>query len=253
MVEARSEAGLDRGSALGLALVVAVLAMLGTAGAAPAATVTEFSAGITPGINGGPPILATGDSMMRYLDGRLEGELKLIQEVSFHSDVRIGSEISKDHWVRRARQQVRKYQPRATVIFMGAAEGFNMPHARCCGKAWVAEYADRVEKMIRSYSRKGRAEVYWLTLPAPRDARRDRIFAQVNRAIRRAVRTSGPHAHLVDAWAVLTPRGRYRRTMLWEGRRVVVRTRDGAHLASAGHAIVTPLILDAMRKDGLVP
>jgi len=248
MVEAGWASDRTRGSVVGLALVIAVLALLG-----PAVYLGSRPDGIAPGPGEGPRILATGDSMMRYLDGRLKDKLGRIQQVSFpRSDIRIGSGISKDDWVGIARRQVREHQPRATVVFMGAADGFPMPHALCCGEAWIAEYARRAKKMVRAYSRKGRAEVYWLTLPAARDARRGRIFKAVNRAIRRAVRSS-EQAHLVDAGAVFTPGGRYRRTMLWEGRQVVVRTPDGVHLTSGAHAIAAPLIRDAMRRDGLLP
>lgn len=251
MVEARLDSGPNKRSALGPALVVAVLALLGTAGAAPSATSGPDR--IAAGGNAGPRIFATGDSMMRYLDGRLKSDLERIQDVSFRTDVRIGSGISKDNWVGISRQQVRQHRPRATIVFIGAADGFHMPGAPCCRKAWIAEYADRVTKIIRAYARKGQADVYWLTLPAPQDSRRQGIFRAVNRAIRRAARSSGPAAHIVDTWAVFTPGGRYRRTMLWEGRQVVVRTPDGVHLTSGAHAIAAPLIRDAMRRDGVFP
>ena len=79
------------------------------------------------------------------------------------------------------------------------------------------------------------------------------IFPKVNRAIRRAVRASGPDAHVVDAWGASTPGGRYRRTMLWHGMRVNVRHPDGIHLVPAGAAIVAERIVKAMLRDGVIP
>ena len=243
------EVRLKSGSHRRLALVAATLAFLGTAGAQAGTGGAE--AGQAP--DGQPRILATGDSMMRYTDGRLKSDLLRTQDVAFFSDIRIGTGISKtqDNWTRNAGRQARKYLPTATVVFLGAAEGFHMPGARCCGTRWIYAYAKRVKKMIRAYARNG-AHVYWLTLPAARDTRRHRIFRSVNRGIRRAVRTSGPRAHLVNVAAVLTPRGRYRRTMHWQGQQVIVRTEDGVHLTSGGHAVVTPLIIAAMRRDGVI-
>ena len=74
------------------------------------------------------------------------------------------------------------------MVFVGANEGFAMPGAggaeiECCGPDWAAEYAYRARAMIDTYRRGGDARVYWLTVPAPRDADRARISRSVNAAI----------------------------------------------------------------------
>lgn len=206
-----------------------------------------------PARSEGPTVLATGDSMMRGVDRRLEDELARLGQVSFVSDVQIGSTVTTDHWVRRARRQARRHLPSATVVFIGANDGFDMPGARCCRRPWVHKYEDRVRNMIRAYSREGLGDVFWVTLPAARSGRRRRIFPKINRAIRRAVRSKPVHAHLVDAWDVFTPAGRYRRTMLWKGTRVEVRSPDGVHLRSSGPSIAAELIRQAMVTRADVP
>jgi hypothetical protein len=202
----------------------------------------------------GPRILVTGDSMMRGVDGGLQQELEAIQELSFRSEVHIGEGVTKAPWVRRARRQAREHVPNATVAFMGANDCFDMFRAPCCREKWVAKYEDRVTRMIRAYLREGRAEAYWLTLPASsmRSARRRFIFPKINAAIRRAVEASGPHAHLVDAWTVFTPGGQYRTTMPWKGAELVVRSADGVHLSKPGQGIAAELIRDALLADGVV-
>jgi hypothetical protein len=201
----------------------------------------------------GPHILVTGDSMMRGVDRSLRQELEAIQELSFESDVHIGEGVTIAPWVRRARRQAREHVPNATVAFMGANDCFDMFRAPCCREKWVAKYEARVTRMIRAYSREGRAEVYWLTLPASsrRSARRRQIFPKINAAIGRAVKASGPHAHLVDAWTVFTPGGQYRNTMLWKGAELVVRAVDGVHLSRTGQGIAAELIRDALLADGV--
>ena len=202
----------------------------------------------------GPHILVTGDSMMRGVDRSLRLELEGIQELSFQSDVHIGEGVTTAPWVRRARRQAREHVPDATVAFMGANDCFDMFRAPCCREKWEAKYEDRVTRMIRAYSREGTAEVYWLTLPASStwSARRRQIFPKINAAIRRAVTASGPHAHLVDAWTVFTPGGRYRSTMLWKGAELMVRSVDGVHLSRPGQGIAAELIRDALLADGVV-
>jgi hypothetical protein len=200
----------------------------------------------------GPRILATGDSMMRGVDKRIHAQLRLIGEVSFRSDVRIGSALTNAPWVRMSRRQVRKYRPRATVVFLGANDGYNMLHTPCCGPRWTAKYEARVKQMIRNYSRKGRGDVYWVTMPAAREGRRRQLFPLINRAMRRAVLRSGPKAHIVEAWTALTPHGHYRDTMLRNGRQVQLRLVDGVHLTLVGADIVAELVREAMLRDGIL-
>jgi hypothetical protein len=210
-----------------------------------------FAAG--PASAARPRIFVTGDSLMRGVDGALAEELAKVQDVKYLREVRIGSALTAEPWVRIARRQQAQYQPDATVMFMGANDGFNVRAGRCCGPAWVANYQERVTKMIRIYSRDGLAPVYWVTVPQAAFGRRTRIFPKINRAIAHAVQASGPHAHLVDTWPMLTPDGDYRRWMWWEGERVEVRNPDGVHLRGAGLTIVARLIRDAMLADGSLP
>ncbi len=190
--------------------------------------------------------------MMRGVDRSLEQELGRIQETSFRTHILIGEGITNEPWVRISRTQARRHRPKATVAFLGANDGYDMVGASCCGAAWAAKYVDRVRSIIRAYSRKGRGEVYWLTLPAAESGRRRQIFPIVNDAIRYAVRTSGPHAHLIDAWNVFTPGGRYRRTMPWKGEELEVRNVDGVHLRGPGQRIAAELIRNALRRDGII-
>ena len=87
---------LESGSHRRLALAAATLAFLG-AGGAQAGT---GGAGAAQVPDGQPRILATGDSMMRYTDGRLKTDLLRTQDLAFFSDIRIGTGISKaqDNW-----------------------------------------------------------------------------------------------------------------------------------------------------------
>lgn len=219
-----------------------------------ALTLLTLLSAAVPAHAAGPHILVTGDSMMRGVDRSLRLELEGIPELLFASDVHIGEGVTTAPWVRRARRQAREHVPDATVAFMGANDCFDMFRAPCCRDKWVAKYEDRVTSMIRAYSREGRAEVYWLTLPAssPRSARRRQIFPKINAAIGRAVKASGQHAHLVDAWTVFTPGGQYRSTLLWKGAELVVRSVDGVHLSRPGQGIAAELIRNALLADGVV-
>ena len=200
----------------------------------------------------GSRILATGDSMMRGLDRSLERELGRVQEVSVRRLVHIGEGITNEPWIRIARRKAEEHRPHATVAFMGANDGYPMKGAPCCGRRWTTKYSDRVSRIIDAYTRGGKGEVYWLTLPAASFGRRRQIFPKINRAIRRAVHRSGPHAHLVETWDALSPSGEFRRTMLRNGVEVEVRSPDGIHLKPAGMTMAAELVRDAMLEDGVL-
>ena len=103
-------------------------------------------------------------------------------------------------------------------MFIGANEGFAFPgrdgeEIACCGPDWAAEFAYRARRMIDTYRRGGRARVYWLTVPAPRDADRARISRAVDAAIAVAAEPYRAQARVLDMAALFTPGFRYRDAM----------------------------------------
>ena len=186
-------------------------------------------------------MLVTGDSMMYVLQQPLARRLAALgHEVT--TDGRFGTGITKPHildWQEHAIEQASRFHPETTYMFIGANDLFPILGARCCGRRWVELYARRARRLIRIYGR-----VIWLTLPAPRDRGLARGFRAVNRGIRRAVDAEG--ADLLDLAPVFTPGWRYRRRMVWEGERVVVRQLDGVHLGHEGVKIAADLAVEAL-------
>lgn len=204
-------------------------------------------------------MLATGDSMIQYVDTSLASRLE--PGVRVKSDARVSTGISKPFlldWVRHARRQVARHRPDVTVVFIGANDGFPLRRraggkkVRCCGRAWIGGYAARAHRMMASYARRGRGQVFWLTLPAARDRQWRRIYRAVNSALRRAVGGFGDEVRLVDLGRIFTPHGRFRRTMRHRGRTVVVRQGDGVHLSPAGAGIAAEMIATRLRRSGLI-
>jgi lysophospholipase L1-like esterase len=195
-------------------------------------------------------VLATGDSMIQLIDHKLSDGLGARARV--RSDARISTGISKAfmlNWVAHAKRQAASLHPHATIIFLGANDGFNIGDAACCEDAWVKAYAARVRAMMRSYRRGGAGKVYWLTIPTPRDGKRKHIYGQVNRAIRLAADAfAEDEVEVIDLGRIFTPGNRYRASI--NGR--TVRQADGVHLNVAGAAIAAREIIRRLRADGLV-
>jgi lysophospholipase L1-like esterase len=205
---------------------------------------------VVPG-RGPLKLLAAGDSMIQYVDTALGARLP---RARVRSDDHIATGVSKPamlNWMRQAERTSRSFGPDATVVFLGANDGFPIAGAECCDDAWVEGYAGRVRRMMRAYARGGRGAVYWLLLPVPRKPEFKPIYRAVNRAIRLAARRYPGLVRVVDTEAFFTPSG-YRDSVRWRGRTVTVRQADGVHLNQAGAAIAAQLVIRAMRRDGVI-
>jgi lysophospholipase L1-like esterase len=206
-------------------------------------------------------LLATGDSMIQVVDGFLRSGLSHRRATVVRSDAHISTGISKLgmlDWLRKARGQASGFKPDVTVVFLGANDGFPMKarsgaRVDCCGAGWIAEYARRVESMMRSYRRHGRGLVYWLTLPTPRAGNFARVFRAVNPAIRRAARRVGAGVRVIELGPVFTPGGRFRQTITFHGKTINARQPDGIHLSTAGARVAASLVIDRLRADGALP
>jgi lysophospholipase L1-like esterase len=201
-------------------------------------------------------LLVTGDSLAQPLDVQLARRLAG-NGVQTTRDAHLGTGISKTDivdWGQLSTQQVKQRKPEAVVMFMGANEGFPFPAAggksiECCGPEWAVVYATRARRMMDTYRRDGAARVYWLTLPMPRDAKRQEIARAVNAAIEVAAQPLRSTVRVIDMTEVFTPGGRYRAAQAVGGRTTIVRRPDGIHLNDAGAGVATGIVLARLRAD----
>jgi lysophospholipase L1-like esterase len=198
-------------------------------------------------------LLVTGDSMSQGLDAELGrrfaaagGGVKTVR------DAHVGTGISETDlvdWGKLAKQQERKQQPQAVVMFLGANEGFPMRGFNCCGPNWAAEYATRARLMMDTYRARGGARVYWLLLPAPRDPARQKISRAVNQALVVAAQPFRAQVRILDMSALFTPGGKFRSSMRVGGRDKIVRKPDGIHLNDQGATLAADVVMAAIKRD----
>jgi hypothetical protein len=200
-------------------------------------------------------VLATGDSMIYPIDQELGVEAP--RGVRVVSDRRDGTGLTTStvDWPRLARRQVARLHPNAVVISLGGRDGgfpLRDPHhhlVACCGARWLALYAARVQPLIESYVQAGRAHVYWLLLPAPREAARAPLYEAVNNAIRLLAARFPTDLTLIGVDSVISP-GAYQEAITYEGVEVHPRAPDGIHLDHEGACVERSLVVAAMRGDG---
>lgn len=201
-------------------------------------------------------LLVTGDSLSTPLDielaQRLDGS-----GVDVIRDPHLATGISKTDlvdWGRLSATQVQDDHPDAVVVFIGANEGFPMPgpggkDVSCCGPDWAAIYAERVRQMMETYRQGGRARVYWLTVPTPRDSARQPIERAVNAAIGVAAQPFAAWTRVLDMVSIFTPGDRYRDSMPIDGEPTIVREADGIHLNDAGSSVAADGVERELERD----
>jgi hypothetical protein len=205
-------------------------------------------------------VLLTGDSLVYGLYDVLARQLRP-RGAGVIGDPNPSTGISKSSaldWPAHARAATQRLRPRATIVFLGFGEGFDLapPGAApqpCCGPGWIAEYARRVAGMISTYRRGGRGWVYWVILPAPKDPRMAAIADAVNSAIRQGASGFHQHVRVIESIArTIAPGDRFRQSIVFRGRRTSVRAPDGFHLSAPGIHIAAPILVRQLRRDGLV-
>ncbi len=201
-------------------------------------------------------LLVTGDSMSTPLDSDLAQRLDP-DGVHVIEDPHLGSGISSTlivDWGKLAAFQVKHDHPDAVVIFIGANDGYPMTApsgqaVECCGVQWASIYANRVRQMANTYRQNGAARVYWITLPAPREAERQAIARAVNAAIEVGVQPWVDQVRVIDTVPIFTPGGVYRDAMSVNGNQTIVREADGIHLNEAGSSLLAGIVLTRIAQD----
>jgi hypothetical protein len=200
-------------------------------------------------------VLVTGDSMSQPLDAEVARSLTP-KGIKVVRDAHVGTGISDTSivdWGKLSISQVKKDTPDATVMFMGANEGFPMQvgtrQIKCCSPDWAAEYAYRARRMMDTYRRAGAAKVYWLLLPTYRSAARNAIARVVNAAIETAASPYRAQVRILDMGAIFTPGNKYRDAMPVGGSDQLVRQADGVHLNQTGSRVAADAVIAALRQD----
>jgi hypothetical protein len=200
-------------------------------------------------------LLITGDSLSTPLDIELARDLA-DRDGEVIRDPHLATGISNAglvDWGQLSTGQVSEHHPDATVVFIGANEGYPMdgPNStvNCCGPDWEAEFASRVGQMMDNYLQEGAARVYWLTIPTQRDPDRLPIEQAVNRAIKAAAAERGDAVRVIDTVPTFTPGDRYRDAIEIDGQETIVRESDGIHLNETGSALAAEIVLDAIDRD----
>jgi len=201
-------------------------------------------------------LLVTGDSLATPLDTEL-ARLLSDEGVEVILDPHLASALSNDElvdWGQLSTSQVSEHDPDAVVYFIGANEGYDMEGAdgetvECCDQEWAAVYSSRARQVANTFRQDGDARVYWLTVPEPRDPKRQEIADVVNPGIEVAAQPWRSQIRVLDLAPTFAPDGDYTDSIDVEGESTIVREGDGIHLNDVGSQIAAEQVLEALGRD----
>jgi GDSL-like Lipase/Acylhydrolase family len=203
-----------------------------------------------------PLLLATGDSEMQVLDDILASDLGSPGGARVVGDAHQSTAISSPfffNWPAHAIGQVEGLHPDIVAMFLGGNEGFRLGSAECCGEAWVHEYANRVQRMMRLYLQNGAAIVYWFLIPTPSREPFVRVVRAVDQGVTIAASRFRSGVHVFDLRPVFSPHERYIDSLYYDGRTITVHEPDGFHLSASSDTIVAHMFIARLRRDGVLP
>lgn len=200
-------------------------------------------------------VLVTGDSMSYPVDQEMavQAPSGMVVHVDRHDGT--GLTTQTVNWARLAVAQVARFEPDATVITIGGRDGgIPLPDGRrglteCCGPRWLRLYANLLRPLARAYVRGGKGHLYWLTLPAPREALRAPLYEAVNESVALLAAEFPGEMTVIGVDGALSPGG-FQEQISFEGLEIAPRTPDGIHLNHAGACVERSLLVSAMLADG---
>jgi hypothetical protein len=138
-------------------------------------------------------------------------------------------------WPRHLAQLLAQYQPAAVIVFLGAndVQDFyaNGTLLQFGTPAWETAYRERVASLMQEATDAG-SKVLWVGMPIMRSAVFSSSMQQLNNIYEQEAAVH-PGVTFFSSWQVLSsPTGTYSATTTGpDGRRIVLRTPDGIHIA----------------------
>lgn len=201
-------------------------------------------------------VLITGDSLSQYLGQQFIELTAHSKKVVGKIAVRNGTGLARPDvfdWAKGARTAVAQANPDVVIVALGANDdqGIALPGPRALqvgGKEWAGEYARRAEVVMKILIGKGQRRVYWMGLPAVRDAKMDRDYRSLNEALKTAA-SHVPGVRYVDTRGLSLLHGKFSDYLYDAGKRILARQPDGIHFTYEGSKIPAEKVLETAAPD----
>jgi len=201
-------------------------------------------------------LLITGDSLTEFLGPDLVNLTASAGPVRGFTDTHYGTGLVRPDyvdWSLLARSQIKTYDPRAVVVYIGGNDFQNMVapdgHVIYTGTAeWTREYARRAEVCMRIWTQGGTRRVYLLSMPPAREDAWSRHNVEINTAVREAARRV-PGVEYLNVLGPVTDHGNYTDWVRVRGQPELVREPDGIHFNAEGSDIIAREVLRVLERE----
>lgn len=197
-----------------------------------------------PSVTGKKTLLVVGDSLSVGVGSALSRLLKDNDRVWVREEGKVSSGLNSPKfydWYQKMRELVNTRQPDAVVIIIGGNDANNGSGS----EAWAENYQRKVESFLSIASQKG-IQVYWAGLPPMRKSVFNEKVKKANQVIRSACDLSS-NCHYIDTWDLVAGNNNeYVPYKKLDGRKVVIRARDGTHFTIIGYNLLGKHIIAHM-------
>jgi hypothetical protein len=198
-------------------------------------------------------VVTPGESIVRTLEQT--GAVRAVAPV----EGRVATGLERPElydWYERIRKELRKRQPNAVVVSVGANDDHDymsgLPAGVSIGdfgsETWIAEYRRRVAAVMDLVARNGRL-LFWIGLPITSDSAQSSRFDVINRIVHDEAAKRQGRVFYVDTYTLFAGQdGGYAQYLPdTAGGLLKVRMGDGVHFERAGGDIIAAAVLAKLR------
>jgi hypothetical protein len=212
--------------------------------------------------------LIVGDSLVAVAGGFgdiMEQKLITFSETAVSRKGKVSSGLSRPDyfdWNKEAETAISSFSPNIAIVMMGTNDAQSFEVVRGGKKQvieygtsqWDEEYLSRARSFIEKFTGRG-VVLYWIGLPAMRDAVYAEKIKHVNELQNKAVQLD-PMAKFISAEKLMSDENKVYQPFMADEQGVMRATRnpDGIHLSYFGGTILVEKIINELKKDiELVP
>jgi hypothetical protein len=196
-----------------------------------------------------------GDSLVPRVGEALTNRGSRLGNLKVTTTYKISSGLCRPDyfdWPAAMKQAVANQHPEVAVVMFGGNDYQDMvvdgKRVGAFTPVWTKEYERRVREVVQILTEDG-GRLYWVGVPAMRDARESQRIEQLNALYRRVV-AAIPEATYIDAWSLLADADGHYTAYQADGSGMTQRIRepDGQHLTYLGGERVAAAILAEIRR-----
>lgn len=201
-------------------------------------------------------VAVVGDSLAVGIGMTMSQRLKKYEGVACYPLGKVSTGLINKRffdWEKKLSELVAKEKVSAMVVMMGGNDANNAIGGKRAGTPeWGDAYREKAEDFLRIAAKAG-VKIYWVGLPAMRDAAYNTRVEAVNAAAKNACEHVGGCVYMEASTIFTDTSGKYVQSKSIDGKKVSLRAKDGVHMTMNGYDLLCRQVLDKLTASGELP